>query len=324
MIIETENYFIFSCLEVCIALVLFYSILWNRRRETDVKEAPRLLPLRRKAVQTPFKKSFHYINYIEMRSPEESALKVLPCRWLIFSEVMWNMWSVAMVLGCKLDRFGVVYSPFEYGIIKLFALPRIKRPPKPPNWSRINSIVDKLHEAKNKKNESKKSALLNNKRKKVLSTLGSDSILTMQREVEVQKELKEYCWMAGASKMLNESQAKILRSMIENTCNLVAGVIDIIFDTGASKSLTPFRNDFVGRITPCNIKLKGIASGLNVAGIGKVKWRFKGKNGEIVEELVEAYWVPDLPFRLFSPQAFFAESQVEGEFKVNKMVYILL
>ena len=52
---ETEHYFIFSCLEVCIALLLYHSLLWNRRRETDVKEAPRFSPLQREAVATNFK-----------------------------------------------------------------------------------------------------------------------------------------------------------------------------------------------------------------------------------------------------------------------------
>ena len=92
---ETEYYFIFSCLEVCIALLLYHSLLWNRRRETDVKEAPRFSPLQREAVVTNFQNSKSYINH----TANKSTLMVLPCRWLVFSEIMWSMWSVAMVLG---------------------------------------------------------------------------------------------------------------------------------------------------------------------------------------------------------------------------------
>ena len=47
----------------------------------------------------------------------------------IFSELMWSMWSVAMLIRCALCSFGTVYCPFEYGIVALFALPRMKKPP---------------------------------------------------------------------------------------------------------------------------------------------------------------------------------------------------
>ena len=191
---ETEDYFLFSCLEVCIALLLFCAILWRRRRETDEKEAPRFSLLQREAAVTNFRKSKSYINHTDLHSPNKSTLMVLPCRWLVFSEIMWSMWSVAMLLGCRLDRFGVVYSPFEYGVVKLFALPRVKRPPRPPNWNRMNSIINQLHEVKDKKVSDEINEIRNNKRNKLLSTLGSDSLLTMQREAELMDELKNYCW----------------------------------------------------------------------------------------------------------------------------------
>ena len=139
---ETEDYFIFSCLEVCIALLLFCAILWRRRRETDVKEAPRFSPLQREAVFTNVKFSKSNINQIDLHLRKKSTFMVLPCRWLVFSEIMWSMWSMAMLLGCRLDRFGVVYSPFEYGVVKLFALPRAKRPPKPPKWNKMNFTIN--------------------------------------------------------------------------------------------------------------------------------------------------------------------------------------
>merc|ERR1712150_374067 len=65
------------------------------------------------------------------------------------------------------------------------------------------------------------------------------------------------------------------------------------------------------------IQLKGIGSGLTVPGKGTEKWKFKNENGELVEALVEAYYVPDLTFRLFSPQSYFEASGDDGESKIN-------
>jgi len=48
---------------------------------------------------------------------------------MTFSELIWSMYSVAMLLLCALSLFGTVYCLFEYGIIAIFALPRLKKAP---------------------------------------------------------------------------------------------------------------------------------------------------------------------------------------------------
>ena len=55
-----------------------------------------------------------------------------------------------------------------------------------------------------------------------------------------------------------------------------------------------------------------------MAGKGTVKWKFRNEKGELVEALVEAYYVPDIKFRLFSPQTYFQTTGDNGEFKMNK------
>ena len=52
-----------------------------------------------------------------------------PRSYMIFTELMWSMYSVAMILCCALSCFGTVFRPFEYVFIRLFALPRLKKPP---------------------------------------------------------------------------------------------------------------------------------------------------------------------------------------------------
>ena len=51
------------------------------------------------------------------------TLLAYPRAYMIFSELMWSMWSVAMLIRCALCSFGTVYCPIEYGIVALFALP---------------------------------------------------------------------------------------------------------------------------------------------------------------------------------------------------------
>jgi hypothetical protein len=52
-------------------------------------------------------------------------------------------------------------------------------------------------------------------------------------------------------------------------------MVPVIIDTGASISISPFNTDFIGQIHPVkNVTLKGIASGLQVAGIGTIQYRF--------------------------------------------------
>eukprot|EP00816_Leptocylindrus_hargravesii_P003943 CAMPEP_0196825070 /NCGR_PEP_ID=MMETSP1362-20130617/92843_1 /TAXON_ID=163516 /ORGANISM="Leptocylindrus danicus, Strain CCMP1856" /LENGTH=456 /DNA_ID=CAMNT_0042205443 /DNA_START=1757 /DNA_END=3127 /DNA_ORIENTATION=+ len=203
-------------------------------------------------------------------------------------------------------------------------MPRMKKPPD--KWRKMSSIVNQLYDKKNeyitetrRKAQQVKNKRIFDKRKSVVATLGNNNIMALQREAMIQNELKQYCWMAGESKKLDQTKAQVLRDMIDNfQCMLSAAVVDVIFDTGASKSLTPFKSDFVGKIIPCNIQLKGIGSGMTVAGKGTVKWKFRNEKGELVEVLVEAYYVPDIKFRLFSPQSYFQTSGDNGEFKMNK------
>ena len=52
------------------------------------------------------------------------TLLAYPQSYMIFTELMWNMNSVAMILCYALSCFGAVFRPFEYGFIRLLALPR--------------------------------------------------------------------------------------------------------------------------------------------------------------------------------------------------------
>ena len=76
----------------------------------------------------------------------------------------------------------------------------------------------------------------------------------------------------------------------------------VIWDSGASHSLSCSKNDFVGPIKPAPIglKIKGIARGLEIKGVGNVAWSVIDTTGMLRTLKVPAYYVPSAHIRLLS------------------------
>jgi hypothetical protein len=80
----------------------------------------------------------------------------------------------------------------------------------------------------------------------------------------------------------------------------------IIIDTGASMSITPCMDDFLGKIDPSPVtELHGLNTTTKVYGIGTVSWSVRDVFGVIRTIKTKAYYVPDATIRLFSPQTYF-------------------
>ena len=91
----------------------------------------------------------------------------------------------------------------------------------------------------------------------------------------------------------------------------------IVIDTGASISLTPNRDDFIGPIRPIQAELKGLADHVSVAGVGQVEWTIRDLFGAIRIIRTQAYLVPSASIRLFSPQVYFREQKGAGRLIVT-------
>ena len=85
--------------------------------------------------------------------------------------------------------------------------------------------------------------------------------------------------------------------------------VPIVFDTGASFSLTPFIEDFdVEGIEEPDVKeMHGIADKIKIEGRGWVEWSIRDAFGNICLIRTQAYYVPSAHIRLFSPQTYFKE-----------------
>lgn len=77
----------------------------------------------------------------------------------------------------------------------------------------------------------------------------------------------------------------------------------LVWDTGASFGLTPFRDDFID-YQEANITVQGIGSSNTIVGIGVVMWKFKTESGKTIHLPMIAYHLPSTNIRLFSPQVF--------------------
>ena len=77
----------------------------------------------------------------------------------------------------------------------------------------------------------------------------------------------------------------------------------LVYDTGASYGLTPFRADFID-YQPCTVMIKDIARTNQVKGIGTVMYKFLATNGDVLYLPSLAYHLDTADIRLFSPQTY--------------------
>jgi Reverse transcriptase (RNA-dependent DNA polymerase) len=99
----------------------------------------------------------------------------------------------------------------------------------------------------------------------------------------------------------------------------VRKVFPIIFDTGASVSVTPVQEDFIEWFTVdlSTYSLHGLADEFKVSGVGMVQWWIRDDKGKQLKIVTRAYFVPGSSVRLFSPQVFFRQPGITGSFVVD-------
>ena len=101
--------------------------------------------------------------------------------------------------------------------------------------------------------------------------------------------------------------------------------VPIVVDTGASESISMHRDDFVHYEPVKNVNVRGIASGLQVQGVGTIRWVVKNDQGETTEMFCHnALHIPKCPVRLLSPQrlADTSDDEYSGFFILKKFSII--
>ena len=301
------------CMEVCVDLIALCMLIHRScRREPGVTCANNFGP----------KGERKRLNSI--------TILAYPRSYMIFTELMWNMYSVAMILCCALSCFGAVFRPFEYGFIRLFALPRLKKPPdlvseggqihssnvydydsrydyfikrqqylgkvlrahhlnkslchkhlrstrklretSVDRCFKTNTIADELHlncpNTLTERCDCSEDIPLSEFPTSTLTPPPDmdEPIVMLRHDRVVFDRLKKYAWMARGSIDLDSKSATVLRDALDSSINLASGLTTIIFNTGASISISNNAADFPGGIEPCEAELQGIGAGLHVKG----------------------------------------------------------
>ena len=90
--------------------------------------------------------------------------------------------------------------------------------------------------------------------------------------------------------------------------------LPVIFDSGASCSLSPIRSDFVGELQPPDVgEMKGIGASIKTVGKGTVEWPIVDLRGCTRILRTTAHHVPGAHVRIFSPQSYFQENGNKGK-----------
>jgi hypothetical protein len=88
--------------------------------------------------------------------------------------------------------------------------------------------------------------------------------------------------------------------------------VPIVFNTGCSMLITPFKLDFIGPIEETNVKeLNAVKDAVPIEGIGLGEWTIEDWNHQVVVGQLrpQAYYVPESTIRLCSPQEYFEENK---------------
>ena len=127
----------------------------------------------------------------------------------------------------------------------------------------------------------------------------------------------------------------LFRSITEISDNLVTSIAEgvprtqcmywtnedypLIFDTGASTSISPNRSDFVTyETTSTNKTINGIGGNAKVVGKGLVQWTVRDDDGSEHFIRTEAYHVPATKVRLFSTYPYFQRFKERTRMDVSR------
>ena len=91
----------------------------------------------------------------------------------------------------------------------------------------------------------------------------------------------------------------------------------IVFDTGATISLSPSERDFISwddysSASP-NIQLQAVNGMVSVANVGTLQWTIYDDSRVAHTIVTKGFYVPESPIRLFSPQSYLQQPDVKGK-----------
>lgn len=91
--------------------------------------------------------------------------------------------------------------------------------------------------------------------------------------------------------------------MFEGFCDDGEERIEILWDTGATWSVTPYKTDFTEGIEPCEDEvMQGLSGSSEIIGKGDLAYVIRMSNGTTLALRSKAYYIPVAQRRILSPQ----------------------
>ena len=144
---------------------------------------------------------------------------------------------------------------------------------------------------------------------KIMQVLKQDFILTGVAEKNGRKQCRKLWQALIAVDVLIPEELRGRRTVYFNDKE----VYPIVFDSGASISITPVIEDFIGPIHPIMTSIRGLMNETKVEGIGHVRWNVKDVFSKVMTIKTDAYLISNAEVRLFSPQVYLQEKKA-GEY----------
>jgi len=138
--------------------------------------------------------------------------------------------------------------------------------------------------------------------------------------VDLERELKMISKRRAKTKKKQLAKDMSGAYLTEHQCKCD---MPIVFDTGASYSVTPNLQDFVGELSPTDMdSMKGLTDSVKIKGKGWVEWSVRDVFGRVHMIRTKAFHVPEASIRLFSPQSYFQEhDRGRGTFDKSSLTF---
>ena len=248
----------------------------------------------------------------------------LPTMWMVLTgAVMVTMWQVGMCLLTMRAKWATFNADQGPTLLFMRRQPSKKPPDKVNKEARqlFTDLIDRERVLTTKPSTLER--VLRRKptgerRRFMLMALQAAALIahaqpdiTLTETKDLRNRLRKYR-KDGKMMMskITEQDRERLRKVFEDLPQGLLGAGDsfeLIFDTGSSKTGTGFKEDFVvGSLVDLDhpIFMEGIAGGLEIAQQGIVRYEVLDDKGELQVIETDAYHIPGLKCRLFSPQTY--------------------
>ena len=263
----------------------------------------------------------------------EVCVVKLPALWMVLTSVlMVSMWRVGMCLAAIRGRWATFHEQQGPKLLFMRRLPPSK-PPDKMNKERQRLFADIIDREKllntkcsvidrllRRKPTGDRRRLMLLALQAAAAIAHSQPDITLSETKMIRNKLRKY--RRNGQMMTGKIEGEDRMRLRKVFADLPQGLLgagdnfELILDTGCSKTGTGFKEDFViGSLADLDkpVFMDGIAGGLQITQHGTVRYEVLDDKGELQVLQTDAYYIPLLKCRLFSPHTYFRQLYQSGE-----------